>query len=389
MRHQAAKDVGQMPWEQRTVMQERERFVEDVENQVDTVTALCLRYGISRKTGYKWIKRAAEGRRLCDQSRRPHQQPSKTARDTEELILALRKDNPTWGGKTIKAVLESAGFQGIPSAKTCGNILKRNGCIDPEEAKKHQPFQRFEREKCNELWQTDFKGDFLLGDNTRCYPLTILDDHSRFSIRIEPKYAAKGVIESFTLAFQEYGLPDAVLSDNGSQFSGFKGGYTQFERFLMDLDVAPLHGRIMHPQTQGKIERFHRTLKQEALRTTPENIRAAEKLFAEWRFKYNELRPHSALQMKTPASVYHPSERALFQPKPYEYDLGARVVKTNNWGYLRFGPIQVYLSETMRDTHLEVRPTENESFLVIYRNYKIAEVDAVENKLLNRRIRRL
>ena len=378
-----------MPWEQKTVMQERERFVADVENRIDTVTALCNQYGISRKTGYKWIRRAAEGQRLCDQSRCPHQQPSKTAWETEELILALREANPSWGGKTIKAVLESAGFEGIPSAKTCGNILKRNGCIDPLEAKKHRPFQRFEREKCNELWQTDFKGDFLLGDHTRCYPLTILDDHSRFSIRIEPKDAAKGVIESFTQAFQEYGLPDAVLSDNGSQFSGFKGGYTQFERFLMDLDVAPIHGRIMHPQTQGKIERFHRTLKQEALRTTPENMQAAEKLFSEWRFKYNELRPHSALQMKPPASVYHPSTRELFRPKPYEYDSGARVVKTNNWGYLRFGPIQVYLSETMRNTYLEIRPTENESFLVIYRNYKIAEVDAVEKKLLNRRIRRL
>ena len=378
-----------MPWEQKTVMQERERFVADVENRIDTVTALCDQYGISRKTGYKWIKRAAEGQRLCDQSRCPHQQPSKTARETEALILALREANPSWGGKTIKAVLESAGLEGIPSAKTCGNILKRNGCIDPLESKKHRPFQRFEREKCNELWQTDFKGDFLLGDNTRCYPLTILDDHSRFSIRIEPKSVANGLIESFTQAFQEYGLPDAVLSDNGSQFSGFKGGYTHFERFLMDLDVAPIHGRIMHPQTQGKLERFHRTLKQEALRTTPENMQAAEKRFSEWRFKYNELRPHSALQMKTPASVYHPSARELFQPKPYEYDVGARVIKINNWGYLRFGPIQVYLSETMRDTYLEIRPTENESFLVIYRNYKIAEVDAIEKKLINRRIRRL
>ena len=141
-----------MPWEQKTVMQERERFVADVENRIDTVTALCDQYGISRKTGYKWIKRAAEGQRLCDQSRCPHQQPSKTARETEALILALREANPSWGGKTIKAVLESAGLEGIPSAKTCGNILKRNGCIDPLESKKHRPFQRFEREKCNDTF---------------------------------------------------------------------------------------------------------------------------------------------------------------------------------------------------------------------------------------------
>ena len=157
----------------------------------------------------------------------------------------------------------------------------------------------------------------------------------------------------------------------------------------MDLDIEPIHGRIMHPQTQGKIERFHRTLKQEALQTIPENLAAAERLFREWLWRYNELRPHCALQMKPPASVYQPSCREYFEPKPYEYDQGARLVKVNNWGYLRFGSVQVYLSETMKDTRLEIRPTDNDSFLVIYRNYKIALVDAVNNKLINRHIRKL
>lgn len=378
-----------MPWEQRTVMKQREAFVAAAENKEGSMSALCRAYGISRKTGYKWVKRAAQGQPLCDQSRCPHLQPSKTAKETESLILAVRASNPSWGGRKIKAVLEAAGHEKVPSAKTCGNILKRNGCIDPEEARKHVPFQRFERETCNDLWQTDFKGDFLLGDGTRCFPLDILDDHSRFCIRIDPKHSATGVKDSFILAFKEFGLPNAILSDNGAQFSGFRGGYTQFERFLMDLDIEPIHGRIMHPQTQGKIERFHRTMKQEVLRTTPENLAAAKKLLQDWRWRYNELRPHSALNMKTPASVYIPSSREYFEPKPFVYDRGARVVKVNNWGYLRFGPVQVYLSETMKDTHLEIRPAENDTFLVIYRNYKIALVDAAEKKLLNRHIRKL
>lgn len=378
-----------MPWETKTVMEQRKAFIAAVENKEGTVSALCRAYGISRKTAYKWLKRASEGQQLCDQSRCPHLQPSKTAKETEQLILAVRASNPSWGGRTIKAVLEAAGFDGIPSAKTCGNILKRCGCIDPLESKKHMPYQRFERDLCNQLWQTDFKGDFLLGDETRCYPLTAIDDHSRYCLRIEPKSSATGVIESFILIFQEFGLPDAILSDNGPQFSGFRGGYTQFERFLMDLDITPIHGRIMHPQTQGKIERFHRTLKTEALRTIPENQAAAEVQLNDWRWLYNEVRPHSALGMKTPASVYQSSSRSYFEPKPFEYDQGAKLIKVNNWGYLRYGPIQIYLSETMRDTRLEIRPDDNDTFLVIYRNYKIARIDAVSKKLINRHIRKL
>ena len=173
------------------------------------------------------------------------------------------------------------------------------------------PFQRFQRESCNELWQMDFKGDFLLGDGTRCYPFDIMDDHSRYCIQITPKSSASGVIDSVTLAFREFGLPNSILSDNGAQFSGFRGGYTQFERWLMDLDILPIHGRIMHPQTQGKIERFHRTMKAEALRTTPDNLEHAKKLLNNWRWQYNELRPHEALGMKPPASVYKESARTF------------------------------------------------------------------------------
>ena len=378
-----------MPWESRTIMEEREAFVDEVSQGKESISALCRKYGISRKTGYKWIHRDIEGQRLCDQSRCPHRQPSKTALETEQLILSVRESNPVWGGRKIKAVLESAGHSGIPSAKTCGRILKRYGMIRPEESEKHTAYKRFEREECNQLWQMDFKGDFLLGDGSRCYPLDILDDHSRFCIQIEAKGSTLGTKESVIRAFETYGLPAAILTDTGAQFSGFRGGYTQFERFLMDLDVAPIHGRIMHPQTQGKIERFHRTMKQEALRTTPETLNDAKKRLSDWRWRYNEIRPHSALGMKTPASVYSASQRAYRPAVPFDYDSGARLTKTNNWGYLRFGPIQLYLSETMKDTYLEIRPVNENTFWVIYRNYKIATVDAANKKLIDRHIRRL
>ena len=305
------------------------------------------------------------------------------------MIVEMRLLHPVWGGKKIRAVLEAAGEEGLPSGKTCCNIIKRNGLVDPEEAAKHTAYQRFEKEHCNEMWQTDFKGDFLLGNGVRCYPLTILDDHARYSLRIEPKTSAAGVKTSFIAAFREYWLPNSVLSDNGSQFAGAHRGLSTFERFLMDLDILPIHGRPFHPQTQGKIERFHRTFKQEALRTIPANMDEAAVRFENWRRLYNELRPHHALGMKTPASVYVPSTREYYEPKPYEYDEGAKLYKVNNWGYLRFGSLCLFLSESMADTRVELRFEENEKISVIYRNFIIATIDAVEGKLLNRHIRRL
>lgn len=375
-----------MPWKEKTVMEQRKEFIEQAA-ECTNFSALCREYGISRKTGYKWLNRFREDGSVSDRSRRPKHPHAKTAPVIEAAVLAMREENPSWGGRTIHAVLEADGIKGLPSAKTCSNILKRNGCIKPEEPLKHRAYQRFEREQCNSLWQTDFKGDFGLLDGSRCYPLDILDDHSRFCIRTEPKNSATGVKESFIQAFQEYGLPDAILSDHGSQFAGFKGGYTHFERWLMDLDILPIHGRIMHPQTQGKIERFHRTMKAELLREPFLDLKDVKKHFARWRWKYNEIRPHSALNMKTPASVYTPSKRLLFEPKPYEYT--GHVCKVNNWGYLRFGPVQLFLSETMANTYLEVVPASDDTFSVRYRNFQIALIDANAKNLIHRRIRRL
>ncbi len=378
-----------MPWETTTAMDQRKEFILEASEEDANISQLCVKYGISRKTGYKWINRAAKSLPLCDQSRRPHQQPSKTAIELEQKIVQMRLEHPAWGGKTIRAALEAAGVEGLPSDKTCCNILKRNGLIEPAESQKHTAFQRFEKEHCNEMWQTDFKGDFLLGNGVRCYPLTILDDHSRFSIRIEPKTSASGVIDSFIPAFEEFGLPNSILSDNGAQFAGAHKGLSQFERFLMDLDILPIHGRPIHPQTQGKIERFHRTLKAEALRVTPANMEEAKARLNNWRWIYNEMRPHHALGLKTPASVYEASTRPYYKPKKYIYDEGARLIKVNNWGYLRFGPIRIYLSEAMADTYVEIRCAENDTFSVLYRNYKIASIDAIEQKLIDRHIRRL
>ena len=381
-----------MPWESRTVEDQRKEFAQAAEC-CNNFSALCREFGITRHTGYKWVERYDAGQPLTDRSRRPHTSPSKTPEEVELLILAVRSENPGWGAKTIRDVLLKEGHRNIPCAKTVNNILNRYGCISLEESQKRQPFTRFEKALCNQMWQADFKGEFRMADNKYCYPLDIIDDHSRFAIKIAPHLStANVVIPVFTEAFREFGLPDSILSDNGAQFAGFKKGYTQFERWLMDLDILPIHGRIKHPQTQGKIERFHRTMKNELLNHTQiSNIEDAKIKFCIWRDKYNNLRPHEALGMQRPGEVYEPSQRQYSENiKKYEYGGEYHVIKVNSWGYVRFDKWQVYLSETMIDQYIEFRPSPNgETFVACYRNFKIAEFDTEDGQLVHRSIARL
>lgn len=381
-----------MPWERRTVEDQRREFAQAA-LECSNFSALCREYGITRRTGMKWKARYEAQEPLSDRSRRPNSSPTRTPEAVERRILELRAENPGWGAKTLHKVLENQGEQNLPCVKTVNNILRRNGCISPEESQKRQPFTRYEKEKCNMMWQTDFKGEFRMEDNNYCYPLTIIDDHSRFSIKIAPRLSTKNVvIPVFTEVFHEYGLPDTILSDNGSQFAGFRKGYTQFERWLMELDILPIHGRIKHPQTQGKIERFHRTMKQELLNhISISNIDDAEVQFGDWREKYNNIRPHEALGMKTPGQVYIASPRAYPEKiQDWEYGGEYHVIKVNSWGYARFDKWQVYLSETMIDKYIEFRPSpDGESFFACYRNFKIAEFNTQNGELIRRIISRL
>lgn len=381
-----------MPWESRTVKEQRKAFVEAA-SSTKNFSALCREYGITRKTGYKWVGRYRDEGTLDEHSREPHTVPHKTPPDIEAEILRVRQSNPGWGGKTIKQVLENEGRLDIPSARTVNAVLSRYGCIDEEESRKRKAFLRYEMGACNDMWQTDFKGEFKTRDGKYCYPLDILDDHSRFSIKIAATACtADFVIPCFEAAFREYGLPKTVLSDNGPQFAGFRNGYTRFEKWLMCLDILPIHGRVKHPQTQGKIERFHRSMKDEFLKHHCfDDAVHANAALQEWRYKYNFIRPHEALGMKTPGAVYIPSTREL-PSRICRWEYGGRfhVVKVNNWGYVRFDRFQIYLSETMINEHVEFRPDPSgEFFSVCFRNFSIAAFSTEDGKLINRRVSRL
>ena len=375
-----------MPWRSATVKNEREAFITRARDCAN-FSALCREFGISRTTGYVWRSRSGPE----ELSRRPKTSPRRTPEQVESKILELRDANPAWGAKKLHELLK--GTEGLPSVRTVGNILLRIGRIDPEDSAKCRPPIRFEREKCNQLWQVDFKGEFPMADGNNCYPLDIVDDHSRFCIALIPEIHTRDVVvQAFLDAFKTYGLPDAVLSDNGGQFSGIRRGITKLELLLMDLDIRPMHGRAYHPQTQGKIERFHGTMKRELLKGRMfSELEEARTAMAEWRNKYNTLRPHEALEMKTPAAVYKPSKRELPEKiAAWEYSGEWPTARVNKQGYVRAKPFRFYLSETMAGKTVELRPLEDgEKVAVCYRNYRIATLETAADPLPARAIRRL
>lgn len=380
-----------MPWMEKRVEMLREDFVIQALKENQNITALCEEFGISRKTGYKWIKRYREDGCLEDRSRKPKKNSSKTDENIEQLIIKLRQERPGWGARKIQAYLCHRGHT-MPCIRTVNNILKRNGLISQEASLARRPFRRFEREHNNELWQADFKGDFLLLDGERCFPLTVIDDHSRYALLIEPRKDKRDVLHSFIQLFRSYGLPQSILTDNGSTFAGFNKGYTQFERALMDQDILPIHGRAYHPQTQGKIERFHRSMDDEVLKLyRPINFVDVTKVLDQWKFVYNFERPHEALGDRYPAQVYAPSQRVYLEKvQPFDYRSQYSVRKINNWGYLRFADFQIYISETFRDTHVQLIPDEEkDAVLVCYRNFIIAKIDATNGDLMSRKAYRL
>lgn len=375
-----------MPWNEKGVEMLREEFIQRCMRPDRNVSALCDEYGISRKTGYKWLKRYQEDHELQDKSKSPINKRTKTEEKTESLILEVREEHPAWGAQKIRLFLCKKGYQ-IPCKRTINNILKRNGMITKEASLARRPFIRFVRANNNELWQADFKGDFAMANGLRCYPLSILDDHSRFALLIEPKSDVRNVMASFIRVFREFGLPDTILTDNGPVFAGFKNGYTQLERMFMDQGVLPIHGRPYHPQTQGKIERFHRSMKAEILHMQDIlDLEDAMRVFSSWQNLYNFERPHEALGDKCPGDVYSPSPKPFVEViPPFDYDPQFRLYRINNWGYLRFAHHQIYISETFRDTDVQLIPLDEEDVAVInYRNFIIAKIDLNDGHMLSR-----
>ena len=381
-----------MPWECKTMQEIRTEFVSRAIMGDTSISSLCREYGISRTTAYKWMARCKNGESMSDKSHEPFSKPFKTPLAMEEIILNARGEHPTWGARKLKRFLQDKGYDKLPAVSTISDILSRNGCIAPEESQIHTPYKRFEKEAPNRMWQMDFKGHFSMLDNQRCHPLTILDDHSRFSICVDAKsdekwHTTKPSIEK---AFQEYGLPDSILCDNGNPWGDNRGGYTAFDLWMMQLNILPIHGRPLHPQTQGKEERFHRTLKADLLVRVPmRNLAHAQKEFDAYRNCYNNERPHEALNLDVPARHYRASKRKyISETHEPEYDGGRQLRKVNYKGYLSIHQHRYYLSEVFIDKYLEIKPISDHILVLYYGNFQIAEIDTMEQLVVSRKIYR-
>jgi transposase InsO family protein len=302
---------------------------------------LCRRFGVSRKTGYKWLQRYQAGgaAALQDRSRKPHRSPKQVAPSITEAVLTLRRET-TWGGRKLRRRLQDLGHKEVPAASTCTAILRRAELL--HQTAPGGPMQRFERALPNELWQMDHKGDFATQSGQRCHPLTVLDDHSRFNLVLDAadNERTATVQTALTAAFERYGLPEAILCDNGGTWGNLTDGtgHTALSVWLLRLGVRVLHGRPYHPQTQGKEERFHRTLQAELLdRHTWRDLAHCAAEFPRYRERYNQERPHDALHGDTPATRYRVSVRALpAQLAPLEYP-GMEVRTVRDRGVITFG----------------------------------------------------
>ena len=352
-----------MSWKVETTVVVRREFVELCSVEGSNFSELCRRFGVSRKTGYKWLGRfRKEGvLGLSDQSRRPLRCPGQTTSVVESRVLALREAHPAWGGRKLRRRLEDQGVLDVPSASTITEILRRQGKLSSG-VSFPGAYQRFERERPNELWQMDFKGHFGMENGNRCHPLTVLDDHSRFSLVLEACGHEQGTLVQsiLTSAFRIYGLPEAMLMDNGSPWGNDRTSpWTPLTVWLLRLGVRVTHGRPYHPQTQGKEERFHRTLRAEVLQgRTFADLYDSQSRFDAWRPVYNFERPHEALNLSVPGSRYQASSRRYPEQLPeLEFSPIDLVRKVQDKGQFWFRGQSWSVSQAFKGQRVGVRPT--------------------------------
>ena len=361
-----------MPWKECSSVSEREEFVRLASHENVNISCLCARFGVSRKTGYKWLMRYREVGRdgLRSGSRRPWVSPRRSSAAIEQAVLALRKQHPAWGGRKLRRLLQNDGHDRPPAASTITEILRRHGCIQREESLNRQAMVRFEHPHPNDLWQMDFKGPLRAGA-VCVHPLSVLDDHSRFclALRVCPNTCGPTVQSELTQVFRTYGLPRRMLMDNGSPWGAdAQTPWTRFTVWLLRLSVNVTHGRPRHPQTQGKDERLHRTLEDELLRwrffhDAPQCQRELDA----WRQTYNLRRPHEALNLDTPASRYVVSPRAFPESlPPIEYPPGAAVRRVRDGGRVCWRGHLYRVGEAFCGMPVAVRSTDLDGLMDVY-----------------------
>jgi len=374
-----------MPWREVSMMDERREFVRLAMQEGVNRRELCRRFGIHPDTGYKWLARWTADEGLADRSRRPVSSPARTAAAIEQRILALRDAHPAWGSRKIVHCLEREGLA-CPAFSTVHEILRRHGRVVAPPGGAAADL-RFEKPAPNLLWQMDFKGHIALAGGGRCHPLTVLDDHSRYSLGLEAcaDEQASTVQARLQTTFRRYGLPEAIFVDNGTPWGDSAGQrWTRFGVWLLKLGIAVIHSRPYHPQSRGKNERFHRTLKAEVFALQRfRDLAQVQCALDRWRAIYNLDRPHQALDQEVPASRYRPSVRAMpEQPPAVEYDDHeiVRIVGTTK-AYVSFKGRPWKVPQAFCGERVAIRPlTADGQYGIFFGAYQIANFDLTQNQ---------
>lgn len=379
-----------MPWKEVSMIDERLRFVARV-LEGEPMTDLCREFGISRKTGYKIYGRYREEGpvALCDRSRRPVRYANQLPEQVERLLVVTKKEKPNWGARKIRELLirKLDGDFRIPSISTVHAVLDRHGLVTRARRRRARASGTALSPGLapNELWCTDFKGEFKLGSGRYCYPLTVTDHASRFLLACEALESVREmpVIASFERLFREQGLPAAIRSDNGVPFASPNGLYnlSKLSVWWLRLGIAIERIKPGHPQQNGRHERMHLTLKREATRPPGMNMLQQQARFDAFITEFNEERPHEALAMNCPAERYSPSSR-VYQGLPnVEYPLHDRDVLVTACGRICMHRKRVNISTVLAGQKLGIKEVDDGIWLVSFLNYDIGYID-LEQKTL-------
>lgn len=382
-----------MPWKETRVMDERMKFLGMYLSHEWDMASVCRHFGISRKTGYKWISRYIEEGPvgLSEHSRAPLSHRLAVSEAISKVIVNSRCHHPTWGPRKLRAWLQRVHpHDHWPAASTIGEILRREGLtVGRRRSRKglpyREPLQHCDRP--NAVWSADFKGWFRTGDGRRCDPLTITDNYSRYLLRCQAIKATDHptVQPIFEAVFREYGLPDAIRTDNGSPFATTTvGSLSRLSIWWLKLAIRPERIEPGKPAQNGRHERMHRTLKRETATPPQRTWHLQQRAFDTFRREYNYDRPHESIDNDVPAKRYQPSSRPYPIEVPemtYPHDMIVRWVHTQ--GDLRWNGHQIYLSETLAGEPVGLRQTDNDRWDIYFGSLKLAVLDATVNKLIH------
>jgi len=367
-------------------MEEKLRFVFEYERRERSMTELCQRYEIARETGYVWLRRyrRAGAAGLIEHSRAARRHNNQTPEDIEQMVLELRQAHMRWGPRKLKWVLaRDEPGRNWPASSTIGELLKREGLVVARKKRRRTaPYTDplAHADEANRVWCADFKGWFRTADGQRIDPLTISDAHSRYLLRCQAveKTDTARVQAIFEAAFREYGLPQAIRTDNGAPFASHAvAGLSRLAVWWIKLGITPERIAAGHPEQNGRHERMHRTLKQEAAQPPADNRREQQRTLDQFRQEYNDVRPHEALEMQTPAAVYQPSARSFPArvPEPdYPQTMLVRSVRPH--GHFRWNQHDVFLSEVLWGERVGLLPEDDRWFTIYFAQLPLARFDS-------------